>query len=208
MQRFPAPLVALVAAASVLLATHPAQAHGLAAGGGFAGLIHPLVGLDHLLMLMAVGAAAVCIAPTVLFWALGGAVIGAALGVAGWTVPAAEVFAALAIAAVGGMILLASQRRAPGGALASFAPLAGAVVASGVALHALLHGLEAPQDASTLFWWSGALVSSALVTGSTVLLLRRLPNRWTEVAAIGFLVLGSLLAVAPLGLFTGGAAAA
>jgi hypothetical protein len=47
----------------------------------------------------------------------------------------------------------------------------GAVVSGGVMLHALLHGLESPADASNLSWWAGALFRSVLVCGGTCLLL-------------------------------------
>lgn len=36
---------------------HPVLAHGSAAGGALGGLTHPLLGLDHLFMLMAAGTA-------------------------------------------------------------------------------------------------------------------------------------------------------
>ena len=90
----------------MVLGTHPALAHGTAGGGALSGLTHPLLGLDHLLMLMAVGTAASFIYSQLLLWALGGAVIGAVLGFTGFTVTSAEVLAALAISAVGALILI------------------------------------------------------------------------------------------------------
>ncbi len=67
-----------------------AQAHGLAAGGGIGGLTHPLLGLDHLFILMAVGTAASYISAQLLLRALGGAVVGAAIGFTGLSLPSAE----------------------------------------------------------------------------------------------------------------------
>ena len=55
MKRFFLPTTALAAIAVLALGAHPAEAHGTAGGGAFAGLLHPLLGLDHLLMLLAVG---------------------------------------------------------------------------------------------------------------------------------------------------------
>jgi urease accessory protein len=48
--------------------------------------------------------------------------------------------------------------------------------------HALLHGLEAPVDASSFSWWVGALLGSCVVSAGSWLLLRRLPAtsaRWS-----------------------------
>jgi urease accessory protein len=71
----------------------------------------------------------------------------------------------------------------------------------------MLHGLEAPKDSASLLWWTGALASSALVCGGTVLLLKKLPLTWTKAAAIAFLAIGGLLAVGSAGLLAGAAGA-
>ena len=49
---------AFVAVSALLLGSNGALAHGSAAGGGVSGFSHPLIGIDHLIMLMAVGTAA------------------------------------------------------------------------------------------------------------------------------------------------------
>jgi urease accessory protein len=75
-----------------------------------------------------------------------------------------------------------------------------ALVATAVAVHAMLHGLEAPVDGSAALWWLGALSGSVLVSGGSLLLLRRLPVAWTHAAAL-LLALGSgLVALGPIGL--------
>ena len=206
MKRFLSPLVALTAGSAVILGTHPALAHGSAADGALGGLTHPLLGLDHLFMLMAAGTAASFISSQLLLWALGGAVIGAAMGFTGFTIASAEVLAALAISVLGGVILLA-DRFAKTSNYNILTTISGAVVGAGISIHAMLHGLEAPKDASTLLWWSGALVSSVLVCGGTYLLLKKLPITWTKAAAIAFLAIGGLLAFGPLGLLAGSAGA-
>lgn len=114
-------------------------------------------------MLMAVAAAAsFFFSARWLVWAAAGAVAGAALGSTGCSLPEAEPLASLAIAAMEGLTLMAI-----GGASTCIAPvwtrLSGLLVAVGVAVHALLHGLEAPKEGTTLLWWSGALISSMLV---------------------------------------------
>jgi urease accessory protein len=206
MTRFLSPLVALTAGSVVILGTHPALAHSTAAGGALGGLTHPLLGLDHLFMLMAVGTAASFISSQLLLWALGGAMIGAAIGFTGFTVASAEVMAALAISAVGALTLLAGRfaNTSNPNALTTFS---GVVVGAGVAIHAMLHGLEAPKDSSTLLWWSGALLSSVLVCGGTSLLLKKLPVSVSRAGAMAFLAIGGFLAFGPLGLLSGGAGA-
>lgn len=206
MKRFLSPLVGLAAGSTLILSGHPALAHSTAAGGALSGLSHPLLGLDHLFMLMAVGTAAAAISSRLLLWALGGAVVGAAVGFTGFTMGSAEVMAALAISAVGALTLLASKvaKASNGTTLIS---VGGVVVAIAVAIHAMLHGLEAPKESSTVLWWSGAMASSMLVCGGTCLLLKSLPVSVTRSAAIAFLAIGALLAFGPLGLVAGGAGA-
>jgi urease accessory protein len=148
MKRLLSPLVALTAGSAVILGTHPALAHGIASGGVTGGLTHPLLGLDHLFMLMAVGTAASLISSQLLLWAVGGAAIGAALGFSGFTVASAEVLAALAISALGALILVAGKVAKTSHATL-LTTVSGAVVAGGVSIHAMLHGLEAPKDSST-----------------------------------------------------------
>lgn len=40
------------------------------------------------------------------------------------------------------------------------------MVAAAVAVHAMLHGLEAPADGSAALWWLGAFTGSVLVSGA------------------------------------------
>lgn len=204
MKRCLAPLIALTAGSAVLLTGHSALAHGAADGGALSGLSHPLLGLDHLFMLMAVGTAASFMSSQLLLWALAGAVLGAVAGFSGFSLAAAEVMAALAIAVVGALTLLAGRLTKTSNS-GTITAISGGVVAAGMAIHAMLHGLEAPRDSSTALWWGGALLSSALVCGGTTLLLKKLPFSWTRATAIACVVIGALLAFAPLGLLAGGA---
>ena len=206
MKRFSATPLALVGLAIALSSGTAAQAHGLAAGGAVGGLTHPLLGLDHLFMLMAVGTAASYISARLLLWALGGAVVGAAVGFTGLSLPSAELLASLAIAAVAALTLFIGRSANPDNSR-PLTRIAELTVAGGLAIHAMLHGLEAPKDSTTLLWWSGALLNSTLVCGGTFLVLRKLPTRWSQAAAVAFVVIGCWLAVGPLGLLAGGAAA-
>lgn len=173
-----------------LLSGLPASAHGLAAGGWPSGFAHPLLGLDHLLLLVGVGAASSAIDASLLAFALAGAVFGSVLGLAGAALPWAEALAALAVSAVG--LLLVRTLRGSGGRPA--AGLAGAVVMAAVAIHALLHGQEAPGP---LGWWLGAGVASALVVGISSLLTRRLNARWSLALAVLLCLAGGVLALVP-----------
>ena len=196
-QTFSARTLALFggAAALALLLDQPAQAHGIAHGGIAAGFLHPISGADHLLLLIGVGAAASCISAQLLLWALAGAVGGGMFGAMGGTLPAQEFLAALAISAVAVLVLrcLRSQQSPQLGACA-------ALVASAVAVHAMLHGLEAPADGSAALWWLGAFAGSVLVSGGSFLLLRRLPLAWTRGVALLLALCGGVAALGPIGL--------
>lgn len=181
--------LALPAAAGLglsLLSTLPGHAHGSADAGLLAGASHPLLGLDHLLLLLGVGGVAAYVSGSVLLFALGGALLGSF----GGDLPGAEVWAALAVSALGVLLLLLqrSQRSPQLG-------LVGSVVAAAVAVHALLHGQEASGTAT---WWLGAGLASAAVVGVTVVLLRRANSRWTLTLAAALSLTGLVLALAPL----------
>ncbi len=185
--------LALPAAAGLglsLLSALPASAHGGAGEGLMAGAGHPLLGLDHLLLLLGVGAASSFISGRLLLFAAGGALLGGVLGANGAALPAAEVLAALAVSALGLVVLQCARlRQAP--------PLGliGTVVAAAVAVHALLHGQEASGGA---LWWLGAAAASSAVVGLSSVGLARLNQRWTLLLAGGLSLAGLALAVAPL----------
>jgi len=180
--------VGLTAALVSLVASPSAQAHGEASGGLIAGVAHPLLGLDHLVMLVAVGTVAAALSTRLVLWALVGALLGAVVGFGGLAVPAAEILASLAIAAVG-LVLLAPAR---------LAVVAGPLVSGGIATHAMLHGLEAPRDQGSLLWWAGALLASALVVGVTTVLMQRVPAPLLRRAGAMFVVLGGGLLLLPV----------
>jgi urease accessory protein len=71
--------------------------------------------------------------------------------------------------------------------------ISGIVVAAAVSIHAMLHGLEAPKDNTSLIWWSAALFSSAVIAGGTYLLLKKSAIAYRKTAAITLLVLGGAL---------------
>lgn len=194
--------VAISTASLVVLIEMPARAHGIATSGVLDGLTHPLLGLDHLLLLLAVGTAASLISSRLLIWALGGAVIGAIIGSAGLSLPAAEVLAALAISSIGFLAFIVSRIHQKSNH--SLYVISGFIVAAAIAIHAMLHGLEAPKEASAWSWWAGAFFSSVSVCSGTYFLVRQLPTAWIRWVAVLFMVIGLFLALGPLGLLAGG----
>ena len=196
--------LALLAGCSLLatlLLDQPAQAHGFAQaggisqGGGIAGFLHPITGADHLLLLIGVGAAGSCISPQLLLWALAGAIGGGVYGAIGGSLPGQELLAALAITALAVLVLRSLQPKQ--------SPQLGfcaALVAAAVAGHAMLHGLEAPAEGAAALWWLGAFAGSALVSGGSFLLLRRLPLAWNRGLAVLLALSGGVAALAPIGL--------
>jgi urease accessory protein len=148
--------------ASLVLASGPALAHSFdAQGAGFAaGFGHPLLGLDHLLAMIAVG-----------LWAsqLGGRAV--------WQVPAAFV-AALTLGALLAVTSLGLPAVEPGimasmlvvGLLIAFAvrlpTTAGmAIVALFALCHGHAHGAEMPVAAQPVLYGLGFVLASALLHG-------------------------------------------
>ncbi|MCP9883220.1 HupE/UreJ family protein [Cyanobium sp. Alchichica 3B3-8F6] len=177
-----------------LLSALPAGGHGLASGGLVAGASHPLLGVDHLLLLVGVGGAAALAGPSLLLVSLAAAVVGSLFGAFGGSLPAAEVLAALTVSGIG-LALLARQRshQLDGQGVLTV------VLAVGVAVHAMLHGQEAGGSASELLgWWIGAALASTAVVGTTFAVLRKSKPAWGLALAAGLTLGGGLLALAPL----------
>jgi urease accessory protein len=201
--------LALLAGCSLLatlLLDQQAQAHGFGQAGGIAqasgiaqggltGFLHPITGADHLLLLIGVGAAGACISPQLLLWALAGALGGGVYGAIGGSLPGQELLAALAITALALLVLRSLQPKQ--------SPQLGfcaALVATAVAVHAMLHGLEAPAEGAAALWWLGAFAGSALVSGGSFMVLRRLPLAWNRGLALLLALSGGVAALAPIGL--------
>ncbi len=168
-----------------LLSALPASAHGGAGADLASGVTHPLLGLDHLLLLVGVGTASATLGTQVLLFALAGTVAGALFGSLGGALPGAEVIAALAVSAVG-LLVLQGQR---------LSQVAGPVLAAAVAVHAMLHGQEATGSAS---WWVGAAVTAVVVVGATHLALSRSSARVAAIVATLLSLGGGVLALGAL----------
>ncbi len=153
--------------ATLLLAAAFAHAHSETgvADGLVSGLLHPVVGLDHLIAMVAVGiwgaqlgSPAVWTLPVAFPMLMAG---GALLGLAGFPLPAVEFGVSLSAALLGLLILFAIRL-----------PLALAitVVALFGAWHGYAHGMELPSAVSPLAYGVGFVTATGLLHLAGILL--------------------------------------
>ncbi|TSA52380.1 MAG: urease accessory protein UreJ [Nitrosomonadaceae bacterium] len=160
-----------------------ADAHPGHTNGAMAGIIHPFLGLDHLLAMLAVGV-----------WA---AQLG---GRARWLVPVSFV-TLMALAGGIGMVGIVMPMIESGiatsvlllGLLIAFSikvtPAAGACIVSFFAVfHGYAHGVEMPQFVTPWQYGSGFVLSTAALHGFGLLLGRSLHRRGLWLRATGTLV--------------------
>lgn len=156
--RTAAPLTLLPAALLFLpqaALAHPG--HGAATGAG-AGFLHPLMGADHVLAMVAVGLLASLRGGRAL-WALPLSFLtlmcaGAGLGMSGVALPHVEAGIALSIVAFGLAAIVGL--RAPVALLA-------ALVGAFAVFHGYAHGTEMPETASGVAFGFGFLAATALL---------------------------------------------
>lgn len=154
-------LAARAAGAAALLALVAMPAHAHVAGTAHAhavghGVLHPLVGLDHLLAMVAVGlwaaqrgGRATWLLPVAFVVAMLG---GATVGAAGIAMPGVEQGILLSVLLLGALV--ASAVRVP-------TAIGVAVVAAFALLHGHAHGTEMPANASGLAYGAGFAVATA-----------------------------------------------
>ncbi len=148
---------------TLLLLLAPAAAfahagHDLPAGGFASGFLHPLMGLDHIAAMIAVGLWAATLggaAVPVLLLAFPLAMIaGGILGGAGIPLPAVEAGIAASSIVIGVAVMLAA--RPP-------LWLAGAVVAAFAVFHGHAHGTEMPATGSLAPYAAGFVLATLLL---------------------------------------------
>lgn len=134
----------------------PALAHtGQGDAAGFwHGLLHPVLGADHLLAMLAVGLWSGFAGPRRL-WAgaaifLAAMAVGAALGWVGVGLPQVEAVILASVLALGGLVLLARPGQGPGATVLSLAAIAGFAACHGQAHAAEAQGSIAPYLAGFL----------------------------------------------------------
>ncbi|MEQ9330911.1 HupE/UreJ family protein [Thalassobaculum sp.] len=177
----------LTTAAALSLVAAPAFAHsGTGAAGGLAaGFAHPLLGLDHLLAMVAVGAwgallggRALWLVPAAFVAAM---VAGGTLAVSGVALPMVETAIALSVVALGVMVA-ANVRLTVGAGMA--------VVAAFAVFHGHAHGSEMAAGLSTFGYTAGFALATALLhaagaaaTLAVVRLASTRAVRWVGAAA-------------------------
>lgn len=198
-----APTVALGLAVASLLYAPLAWAHSEVgvAGGVISGLLHPVLGVDHLVAMVAVGLwGAQLGSPAV--WALPVAfplvmALGAVLGLSGVELPLVEVGVALSAVALGAMV--AFSVRAPLWAAAGLVTLFGM-------FHGHAHGTEVPSAANPLSYGVGFVVATGLLhlAGILIGVLIRFPLGVRLVRACGVAVaaVGAFFLSVDLGLWS------
>ncbi|RWM23976.1 MAG: HupE/UreJ family protein [Mesorhizobium sp.] len=162
-------LSALAAGIPSLAFAHSGGAH---VHGFFAGLEHPLFGMDHLLAIIAVGmigaradGRSIVLVPLFFVSAM---VAGALLGMAGIALPSIETGIALSLVVFGAMIGLA--RPLPLAAAAALTALFGL-------FHGNAHGLEIPGSASGIAYAAGFMLGTSMLHAIGVLSVFKLA-RW------------------------------
>ena len=147
-------------AAAALLAAGPALAHtGAGAAHGFAaGLVHPMLGFDHLLAMVAVGLWAALVGGRAIWaWPVafaGVMVVGAGLGLAPLGLPHVELSIGVTVVLLG--LAAAFQLSLP--------VLVGAALCGIFALfHGYAHGAEIPAEAGALAYVLGFTLATALL---------------------------------------------
>lgn len=130
------------------------------ATGFTSGLTHPLLGLDHLLAMIAIGLWAAQQGGRAL-WAVptafvGAMLLGGGMSLAGLSLPHVETGIAASVLVLG--LLIATRQQ--------WAVKAGMAIAAGFALfHGYAHGLEMPQAASPALYALGFVLATAFLHG-------------------------------------------
>jgi len=174
----------LFAALLLALVAGSAQAHeGSGMAGGFiSGFLHPLLGWDHVVAMVAVGLWGAFLGMPAI-WALPVVfpvvmALGGALGVAGVPLPAVEIGIAASAIVLGAMVAFAV--RAP-------IALAAVIVGAFAIFHGHAHGTELPQAANPIAYSLGFVIATGLLHlgGIAFGLLTRWPAGRAAVRAAG-----------------------
>jgi urease accessory protein len=145
-------------AAMVAAPAHAHVAQGGVTGGLVAGFVHPILGLDHVVAMVAVGIwgaqlgrPAIYVLPITfpLVMAFGGV-----LGVMGVPIPGIETGIAASALILGAMIALAARPRLS---------VAGSLVAVFAIFHGYAHGAELPAAANAVSYAFGFVVATGLL---------------------------------------------
>ncbi|MDF0749855.1 HupE/UreJ family protein [Marinobacter sp. 71-i] len=153
----------LLMAAGLLLAATTAAAHtghGTHAESGFLrGLLHPMLGLDHLLAMAAIGFWSVRQSSTMKqitpLFVIGGMVLGAGIAWGGMSLPGVETGISLSVILAG--ILIATMAKLP-------TAVGGSLVAAFMVFHGFAHGAEMPAGATLAAYLTGFSIATLVLT--------------------------------------------
>ncbi|SFM67153.1 HupE/UreJ family protein [Marinobacter zhejiangensis] len=185
----------LLSAAALLAASTAASAHtGHGTGGFTSGLLHPMLGLDHLLAMAAIGFWSVRQSTTLKnatpAFVIGGMILGAVLAWGGLSLPGVETGITFSVLLAG--ILIATLAKLP-------TAVGGSLVGAFMVFHGFAHGAEMPAGAALVAYLSGFTVATLAITfagrGLGVLMLKA-DNRVTRALGGAVVVAGGMLAAA------------
>jgi urease accessory protein len=187
----------LMAAGLLLTATTTAAhtGHGAHAESGFlSGLLHPMLGLDHLLAMAAIGFWSVRQGNTMKkitpLFAIGGMILGAGIAWGGMSLPGVETGISLSV--ILGGILIAAMVKLP-------TAVGGLLVAAFMVFHGFAHGVEMPAGATLVAYLTGfSIATLALTYAGRGLgnLMRKTDNRAARILGGVVAATGALLAAA------------
>jgi len=164
---------------------HPGHFH--AANPFSSGFTHPLTGIDHIAVMVAVGLLGSYLtgkksfAPAISFVSF--MAIGAFLGMLGLPIPFVETGIVLSVALMG-LILLVKDIK-----LLYILPL----IAMFGFLHGNAHGIEAPQTANPILYTLGFILSTSILHLSGILLGKTIKERFVKLAGLSLLLLALAL---------------
>ncbi|MDX1757906.1 MAG: HupE/UreJ family protein [Marinobacter sp.] len=185
----------LLSAAALLAASTAASAHtGHGTGGFTSGLLHPMLGLDHLLAMAAIGFWSVRQSNTMKnatpAFVIGGMILGAVLAWGGLNLPGVETGITVSVLLAG--ILIATLAKLP-------TAVGGSLVGAFMVFHGFAHGAEMPAGAALVAYLSGFTVATLAITfagrGLGALMLKA-DNRVTRALGGAVAVAGGVLAAA------------
>ncbi|MBQ0746928.1 MAG: HupE/UreJ family protein [Marinobacter sp.] len=151
----------LLIATGLMVTATAASAHtGHDAGTGFAsGLLHPMLGLDHLLAMAAIGFWSVRQSATLKnstpLFVIGGMILGAGMAWSGLSLPGVETGIALSVLLAG--ILIATMAKLP-------TAVGGSLVAAFMLFHGYAHGTEMPAGAALMAYLAGLSIATLALT--------------------------------------------
>ena len=191
---FPGNILALVSFTLMLSGNAYAHAgHEINSAGFLAGLTHPLLGLDHIVAMIAIGLWSMSQAPKFRPWvplyATLGMLLGAMSAWVGLVIPAMEFVIAMSVVLTGVLVFT----------LAKFpAPLGASVVVLFLFCHGHAHGSEMPVGIASWAYLAGFLVTTLIITyvaRRVGYLLISSEKRLLHMAGVAITALGALFAI-------------